>query len=75
MATIVRHLLTGEQYILLGTGYGIYRSSTGGYKEAGFKEGRLQVLAVANKAGAIQWFKSNELIVEFVDGQRPDTLI
>lgn len=79
MAIIVEHKELKMKYILIGTGFGIYKTS----KPAGFianripKEdlGEMTMVAVCNEQGKIRWFNSEELIVKKVDEISPGDIL
>lgn len=74
MATIVLHRKSGRRFVLLGTGFGAYKSARpsvfGGNLFPREEEGRMPLAAVCDKNGLIEWFYTDELIVEEVDGQK-----
>lgn len=74
MATIVLHYKSGKRFILLGTGFGAYKSSRpsflGGSLFPREEEGKLPMAAVCDRSGLIEWFYTDELVVEEVDGQK-----
>ena len=75
MATILRHLESGRQYILVGTGLGMFRSvkphwffgNIGQEKQ----EGVHPCVAVADASGKLRWFDSEDLELVSVDGLSP----
>lgn len=78
MAIIVEHEGMDLRFVLIGTGYGMYKSAMPGFlgpltpiEDAGEKG----FVAVCDSKGRIRWFESHELRVVSVDGQSPaDTL-
>lgn len=78
MATIVEHLKSGNRYILMGTGFGIYKSSRSGSGlnlTAVEEENHFHLVAVCDRQGEIRWFYSDDLVVLEVDGVRPEDLL
>lgn len=72
MAAIVIHRGSGERYVLLGTGFGAYKSSRasvfGGNLFPHEEEGIMMMAAACDSSGTIFWFKTEELKVIEVDG-------
>ncbi|HHW47482.1 MAG TPA: hypothetical protein GXX14_02560 [Clostridiaceae bacterium] len=72
MAIFVRHKESDKIYVLIGTGYGAYKSATpsflGGNLFPREEEGEIPVAAVADERGEIQWFYTDELKVIEIDG-------
>lgn len=72
MATIVQHLNHSGKYILLGTGFGAFKSTRpsffGGNLVPHEDEGVIKAVAVCDKDGVIQWFNPEDLRVIEVDG-------
>ena len=66
MLVFVEHQETQEEYLILGTGLGLYRSEDGFSK----KEGVHKMLAVCDKSGTIYWYPSKKLTVITVDGKK-----
>ena len=73
MATVVKHIKTGNNYILLGTGFGAFQSKKPnwllGDLMSDTTEGQHAVACVCDEDGSMQWVDSTELAVESVDGQ------
>ena len=79
MATIVRHISSGQRYILLGTGFGAYKATRpslffGNWAPAE-ETGQVTTVAVCNAQGQIGWIHSDELEVVEVDGVAPGELL
>ena len=79
MAVIVKHIESGEKYLLLGTGFGAYKATRPSVffgsllpKE---EAGQVTMVAVSNAQGQIGWIHSNELQVVQVDGISPGELL
>ncbi len=78
MATIVEHKETGKRYIVMGTGFGIYKSAR---NNAFFQwavveeEDNYHLVAVCDRKGNIKWFYSEDLVVVEVDGGKPSDLV
>lgn len=72
MAIIVRHLKNGQEYVLLGAGFGAYKASRpsffGGNLFPNEEEGTYRMVAVSDSNGKINWVYSNDLEVVEVDG-------
>ncbi|WP_026894132.1 hypothetical protein [Clostridiisalibacter paucivorans] len=77
MTTLVTHIESQKNYILIGTGYGLYKSSRPGIFFGNLMpeedEGQIAVAAVSDKEGNILWFPTNELRVIEIDGQKIET--
>ncbi|NER21045.1 MAG: hypothetical protein F6J86_01760 [Symploca sp. SIO1B1] len=77
MAIIVKHKESQNNYILLGTGFGIYKSSR---PNAFFElltideQEHFRLVAVADHHGEIKWFYSKDLTVIEIDGRHPSEL-
>ena len=75
MAIIVEHKEFKQKYILIGTGFGVYKTS----RPAVFIANRIPkedseeitMVAVCNKDGEIEWFNSEELIIRKIDEISP----
>lgn len=78
MAIIVKNTSTNQEYILLGTGFGVYKSSTSGLIGGSLfpeeDKGTLQKLAVADFEGKIHFVDGEEFIVTHVDGKTLEQL-
>lgn len=76
MATIVLHKPTGECFVLIGTGFGAYSSSSpsffGGNLFPNKEYGEVECAAVSDAAGTIRWLPTEELQVLEVDGKSPE---
>ncbi|MCO4745882.1 MAG: hypothetical protein KC912_13895 [Proteobacteria bacterium] len=68
MATVVRHVETGERFVVLGAGFAMK-------DEGSVKRNRRAGVCVCDDQGRIGWFKSEDLVVESVFGQRPDEIL
>jgi hypothetical protein len=81
MATIAVHRESGARYVLLGVSVRMFSpaSLTPATRPAGGAETSRQVpvmmAAACDEAGAIQWFRTDELLVTEVDGQSPASLL
>ena len=78
MATIVRHIESGQKYILLGSGFGAYQSKKPnwffGDLMADTDEGQYAMVCVCNSKGKIGWLESSQVVVDTVDGQTVPSL-
>jgi hypothetical protein len=79
MATIVVHRPSGHRYVLIGSGYGAWATSTPGVffgnlapREQG---NQATLIAVTGVNGEIGWVPSNELLVVSVDGKTPQQIL
>ena len=74
MAVIVVHKVTGDHYVLVGTGYSYFKDSRpsflGGALFPHEEEGELKCAAVSDEYGVISWVQTNELQVFEIDGVR-----
>lgn len=79
MATIVEHIESGGRYVLLGAGYGMYRSATGcplgGDLAPKVESGTADVLAVCDAEGVVGWFSSKLCRIVSVDGEEPGAVL
>ena len=79
MTAIVEEKKTGEQFILLGTGFGAYQSMHKGVMFGDLipdiDKGQFAMVCVSNSEGKIGWFKSTEVKVISVDGKSPGDLL
>lgn len=75
MTIIVQHVPTERRYLLVGSGYGAYRSSRPsaifGSLAPKSTSGVLPVVLCADEVGGLRWIDSAELRVESVDGLSP----
>lgn len=79
MATIVQSQRNGEKYILLGAGYGAFKSSVPGAFFGNLSpdehEGQFDMVAISDPEGTIHWVESQELTVVEVDGVTPSQIL
>ena len=79
MAVIVKHTQSGQNYILLGTGFGAYKATRPslffGNLAPTEESGQTTMVAVCNKQGQIGWIHSEELQVVEIDGKKPNELL
>ena len=72
MAIIVEHRKSKNRYILLGSGYGIYKSSRPsaflGNMAPKEESGELRVVALSDRKGKIHWIEAEFIRVVAVDG-------
>lgn len=72
MATIIEQVSTGNQYVLLGTGFGAFQSKKPnwflGNLQADTTEGQYAMVCVCDAAGTIGWLSSGDARVIAVDG-------
>lgn len=75
MAVKVKYKKNGEIYLLLGVGYGAYKSQFAGTYIQSFQpeteQGEVTMVAVCNREGEIRWADSGEFTVLEVDGVSP----
>jgi len=73
LVTIVKHKTTGKNYVLIGTGYGMFKtvrpSMWGGNLSPQLQDGHKTLVAVADKKGTIKWIESDRLQVVEMDGK------
>ena len=78
MAITVKHIESGEKYVLLGSGFGAYQSKKPnwffGDLIADTAEGQYAMICVCNAEGQIGWLESSKVRVESVDGQTVQSL-
>lgn len=78
MATIVLHQKSGKRLILLGTGYGAFKSSRpsffGGNLFPNEEEGQMALASVCDRNGRIEWVYSDELVVVEIDGEKVENI-
>ena len=79
MATIVKHIESGQRYILLGTGFGAYKATRPSVFFGSLlpkdEAGQITMVAVCNAQGQLGWIHSDELEVVEVDGTTPGELL
>jgi hypothetical protein len=69
MATVVMHKESETNYLLVGTGYGMWATDKPGFMGLGdFKDGYVSVVFVCDASGTIGRFPADELVVVSVDG-------
>jgi len=72
VATIIQHLDTGNQYFLVGSGFGLYRSQNssliGGDMFPNIEEGNETIVIVSDKTGNLCRFHMDEVKVISIDG-------
>ena len=75
MTTIVRHRESGERHLLVGSGYGLYRSTRPsvllGSLAPHTTTGEFPVALCADALGSLKWLPTEELLVESVNGSSP----
>ncbi|WP_028553046.1 zinc ribbon domain-containing protein [Paenibacillus sp. UNC451MF] len=73
MATLVRHKESGKTYVLIGTGYGAYKSMLpgviGGSLFPHEEAAEIPLAALSDRYGNITWMLTRDLQVIKVDGQ------
>ena len=79
MATIVQHIETGEQYVLLGAGFGMFQSKKPnwlfGDLVADVEGAERALVCVCDSDGLIGWMDSEEVNVKSVDGKPVHELV
>ena len=79
MATVVRHIPTNKNYILLGTGFGAFQSKKPnwilGNLMSDTTEGQFAMACVCDSHGEMHWVDSTHLVVESVDGQTTSEIL
>lgn len=71
MTTIIRNKETGEEYILLGTGFGATDYGGKDRIDPTVAKERFPLLCVCNQKGRIGWVYSEKFEVVLVDGETP----
>ena len=79
MAILVQHLESQQVFVLIGTGYGAYRSTRpsllGGSLFPYEDSGEIPVAAVSNEFGVIQWIYTQDLKVIEIDGVKIEEIL
>lgn len=79
MAIIVQHKENRKKYILLGTGFGAFKSTRPSYFGGSLfpknEEGSFKIVAICDKNNEILWCESKYLEVISIDGKTPADLI
>lgn len=75
MTTIVRHKATGERFVLLGAGYGAYKSARPhgllGNVAPVEEGGTVRAVLVCDAEGVLSWIESAHLETVTIDGRSP----
>ena len=69
---IVRNLRNDHRYLVIGTGFGEWQSSRDGLLHGMLpvtERGDSRMICVCDRSGTIGWLKSDEVVVESVDGR------
>ena len=79
MATIVRYKHNEELYILLGTGYGLFKSTRPGFLGGDLfpneETGSESKASVCDDAGRMFWGRTDDLTVVEIDGESPAAIL
>ena len=79
MANIVKHLLTGKNYILIGTGFAAYKTANHTHFIANRiskpEEGEITMVAVCDENGHLSWLNSDEIEIVEIDGNLPQNIL
>lgn len=79
MSVIVRHKISGEQYVLIGAGFGAYMAKKPnwfwGDLIADEDSGYHAMLSVCDAEGRVGWIESKKVEVVSVDGRTPQALL
>ncbi len=79
MATIVRVKSTGNRGVLVGTGFGLYRTATPsilwGNLNPNKENGQAPLAALSDEDGVIHWAYTDDLEVVSVGGVSPKVLL
>ena len=79
MATIVKLKDSGAHAVLVGEGYGQFRTDRADEGWAGWSiaeaSGESEMAAVSNATGEILWFSTDHLEVVSIDGESPFELL
>lgn len=73
MATIIEAITTGDRYVLLGAGYGMFASKSDPLLRN--NKGSLKVVYGCDKYGEIHAIKSDMVKVITIDGKLPNELL
>ena len=75
MATVLTHMPTGNRYVLLGTGFGVFQSERPDWLLGSWSShtsaGQHTLVCVCDAEGAVGWLPSSDILVESVDGVSP----
>lgn len=75
MAIIIKSKNSSKNYILLGTGYGLFHSQTGSVLVGDLipnkQSGNTHAVCACDKNGKIVWLSSDQVEIVSVDGKRP----
>jgi len=69
MTTIARHIPTQRPFILLGAAYAPRKSSAFDIRVQDEEAVDRRLIAASDAVGQIHWLRSDELIVETIDGK------
>ena len=79
MAVIVVHKKTKARFILVGTGYGAYKShkshNSWDFPVDKVEEGKFPLMCICDSKGGIGWVRTSEMEVITVDGKEPWELL
>ena len=79
MAIIVRSISKNKRFALMGSGFGAYQSKKPhfffGDWVAETSEGQYAMVCVCDTEGRVGWLESSDVVVESIDGQRPEELL
>ena len=79
MAIIVRYKQNGGEYVLLGTGYGAWKSTHPSIFFGSFipteQDGAFPLAAICDFNGKVGWVRTEDLEVVSVDGASPAVLL
>ena len=79
MAIIVHHVGLKSDFVLVGSGFGAYRSTQKLSILAGFlaeeQYGEFPAVLLCDAEGLLRWAKSTDVEVVSIDGRSPDELL
>jgi rubrerythrin len=79
MAIVVLHIKDKKKYVLIGTGFGAYKSTRpsvlGGSLFPHEDMGEIPVAAVTDSKGKIHWFLTEDLQIIEIDGENPTEIL
>ncbi len=79
MTVIVKHRETGDRYVVVGTGFGMFRAVKPNWLLGNFaadsQSGSKSLVAVCNAEGEIGWINSSDLQVVSIDGDAPSIVL
>jgi len=79
LLTIVNQIATNKNFILIGTGFGAFKTSNPSTfrvnRPPKADEGVIPMVAVCDENGQIKWMKTNEIKIVNIDGNLPINIL